>query len=180
MAINLLKIQPHKISRDLSGYITYIYGAPKTGKTTLGSQMPGALILAFERGYNALPGVIAQDITSWTELRQVYRELKKPEVQEVYKSIIIDTVDIAAALCEKYICNQLAIDALGDLGYGKGWTAFKKEFEEIFRGLTQLGYAVCFISHDKESVETIDGQEVTIIRPSLSNSSKSIKCLCVV
>ena len=34
MAINLLNIQPHKVSRDLSGYITFIYGAPKVGKTT--------------------------------------------------------------------------------------------------------------------------------------------------
>ena len=29
MPINLLGIEPHKVSRDLSGYITYIYGAPK-------------------------------------------------------------------------------------------------------------------------------------------------------
>ncbi len=29
MAINLLAIQPHKVSKDLSGYITFIYGAPK-------------------------------------------------------------------------------------------------------------------------------------------------------
>ena len=29
MAMDLLKIQPHKVSRDLSGYITFIYGAPK-------------------------------------------------------------------------------------------------------------------------------------------------------
>lgn len=28
MAINLLSIQPHKVSRDLSGYITYLYGIP--------------------------------------------------------------------------------------------------------------------------------------------------------
>ena len=28
--INLLAIQPHKVSRDLSGYITYVYGAGKT------------------------------------------------------------------------------------------------------------------------------------------------------
>ena len=28
--IDLLKIQPHKVSRDLSGYITYIYGIPNT------------------------------------------------------------------------------------------------------------------------------------------------------
>ena len=30
MAINLLALEPHKISRDLSGYITYVYGAPRT------------------------------------------------------------------------------------------------------------------------------------------------------
>ena len=47
MGINLLDIKPHKVSRDLSGYITYIYGAPKTGKTTLATQMNGALLLAF-------------------------------------------------------------------------------------------------------------------------------------
>ena len=62
MAIDLLKIQPHKVSRDLSGYITLLYGPAKVGKTTFGTQMPGHLLLAFERGYNALPGAMAQDI----------------------------------------------------------------------------------------------------------------------
>lgn len=64
-SINLMALEPHKVSRDLSGYITLIYGPPKVGKTTFGSKMPGALLLATERGYNALPGVIAQDITTW-------------------------------------------------------------------------------------------------------------------
>ena len=104
MAINLLGIEPHKVSRDLSGYITYIYGEPKTGKTTLATKMPQALLLAFERGYNAIPGIRAQDVSTWGELKQIVRELKKPEVQDVYKSILVDTVDIASALCEKYVC----------------------------------------------------------------------------
>ena len=30
MGINLLELTPHKVSRDLSGYITYVYGRPKT------------------------------------------------------------------------------------------------------------------------------------------------------
>jgi hypothetical protein len=42
--------------------------------------MPSPLLIAFEKGYAALPGVIAQDVTSWGEMKQVYRELKKPEV----------------------------------------------------------------------------------------------------
>lgn len=176
MAINLLGIQPHKVSRDLSGYITYIYGAPKTGKTTLASQMDGALLLAFEQGYNALPGVMAQDITSWGEMKQVFRELKKPEVQEVYKAVIVDTIDVAADRCKKYICQQNGIEDLGDLGYGKGWTKFKDEFNEVFRGLTQLGYAVFFIGHEKETMVTDaqTGVERMVIRPSLSNSTREV------
>ena len=176
MAINLLALKPHKVSRDLSGYITYIYGAPKTGKTTLASQMDGCLLLAFEQGYNALPGVIAQDITTWGEMKQVFRELKKPEVQAVYKAIIVDTIDVAADKCKKYICQQNGIEDLGDLGYGKGWTKFKDEFNEIFRGLTQLGYAVFFIGHHKEVTltDTSTGTERMVIRPSLSNSTREV------
>lgn len=175
MAINLLNIQPHKVSKDLSGYITYIYGAPKTGKTTLATQMDGALLLAFEPGYHALPGVMAQDVTSWADMKQIFRELKKPEVKETFKAIIVDTIDIAADRCKKYICNQNGIEDLGELGYGKGWTKFKEEFNEIFRGLTQLGYAVFFIGHDKlESVENPDGSKTQKIRPTLSNSVKTV------
>ena len=175
MAIDLLALKPHKVSRDLSGYITYIYGAPKCGKTTLATQMKGSLLLAFEPGYHALPGVMAQDITSWSEMKQVYRELKKPEVQATFKAVIIDTIDIAADRCKKYICNQNGIEDLGDLGYGKGWTKFKDEFNEVFRGLTQLGYAVFFIGHDKpETIDNPDGTKTQKIRPTLSNSTKTV------
>lgn len=59
MGINLLGIQPHKVSTDPSGYIIFIYGQAKVGKTTFATQMPKHLLLAFEKGYNALPGVIA-------------------------------------------------------------------------------------------------------------------------
>ena len=175
MAIDLLNLQPHKVSRDLSGYITYIYGAPKCGKTTLATQMEKPLLLAFEPGYHALPGVIAQDVTTWAEMKQVFRELKKPEVKDTFKSVIIDTIDIAADRCKKYICNQNGIEDLGDLGYGKGWTKFKDEFNEVFRGLTQLGYAVFFIGHDKpETIENPDGSKYQKIRPTLSNSTKTV------
>lgn len=172
MAINLLAIQPHKVSRDLSGYITFIYGAYKTGKTTLATQMDGALLLAFEQGYNALPGVLPQPVLTWGEMKQIYRELKKPEIRAVYKAVVVDTIDVAADLCKKYICQQNNIEELGDLGYGKGWTKFKDEFNEVFRGLTQLGYAVFFIGHDKEAKD--NNGNITNIRPALSNSTREV------
>ena len=126
MPIDLLSIQPHKISRDLSGYITYIYGAPKVGKTTLGAQMPSPILFAFERGYNAIAGVMAQDITSWSELKQAVRQLKQPEVKERFKSVIIDTVDIAATLCDKYVCSQNEVDSINKIPYGQCWNLLKK------------------------------------------------------
>ena len=176
MASDLLGIKPHKVSRDLSGYITCIYGPAKVGKTTFGSKMPGHLILAFERGYNALPGVMIQDVTSWGEMKQIVRELKKPEVKEVYKSIIIDTVDVAADACQKYVCNQLGIENIGDGGWtNNGWAKYKKEFVETFRTLTQLGYAVVFISHDKEKTIKLQGQpEYQQISSTMQSSAMAI------
>ena len=176
MAINLLTIQPHKVSRDLSGYITFLYGPPKCGKTTFGSRMPGHLILAFERGYNALPGAMIQDVTTWGEMKQIVRELKKPEVKAVYQSIIIDTADLAADACQKYICNQLGIDNIGDGGWTtNGRAKYKKEFEDVFRSLTQMGYAVVFLSHVKEkTIKSESGNEYTQIGSSMQSSALAI------
>lgn len=173
--INLMNLEPHKISRDLSGYITYIYGAPKIGKTTLGSQMPKPLILAFERGYNALAGVYVQDITSWSEMKQVVKELKKPEIKEKFTTIVVDTVDIAATCCEKFICGREGVNAIGEIPYGQGWSMLKKEFEDVFRTISQAGYAVCCIAHYKEGVFKLqDGTEYSIIRPSVSDTYNKI------
>lgn len=175
MAINLLSIQPHKVSRDLSGYITYVYGAGKTGKTTLASQMDHALLIAWEKGYNAIPGIMAQDVKSWSEMKMVLRELKKPEVQDAFKCIVIDTIDIAAAACEKYVCSQAGVDTLGAIPWGGGWSQVKKELEETFRTITQYGYALFFISHAKDKTfKREDGTEYNQIVPTLSTSYNEI------
>lgn len=175
MAIDLKSLQPHKVSRDLSGYITYIFGEAKTGKTTFASQMPAPLILAFEKGYNALPGVMAQDLTSWGEMKQVVRQLKDDELKERFKSIIIDTVDIAGSLCEKYVCSQAGVDTLGEIPYGQGWTKVKKEFEDTCRTITQLGYALVFISHAKDKTfKPKNGPEYNQVIPTCASSFNNI------
>ena len=176
MAINLLGLTPNKVSRDLSGYITYIYGPGGAGKTTFGVQAPGALLLAFERGYNALPGVLAQDITTWGQMKEVLRELKKPEVKSAFKTIIVDTVDIASVLCEKYICSQLGIENIGDGGWStNGWAKVKREWEQTFRAITMDGYAVVFISHSKDKTfKPKNGNEYNQIVPSCSTAYNEI------
>lgn len=176
MAIDLKALQPHKVSRDLSGYITYIYGPGGSGKTTFGSQMPKPLLIAFEKGYNALPGVIAQDVTTWGEMKQVLRQLDDPDVKSMFSSVVIDTVDIASQLCEKYLCSQLGIENIGDGGWGvNGWAKVKKEWEQTFRSIAMKGYAVVFISHSKEKTITRkDGTSYNGIAPSCSTAYNEI------
>ena len=175
MAINILQVQPHKVSRDLCGYTMLFYGAPKTGKTTIASKFPKSLLLAFETGYLAIPGVMAQPITKWSEFKQVLKQLDTPEAHEAYSNIIVDTVDIAYDLCEKYICNNNGVTSIGDLGYGKGYALAKKEFDEALRKIPQLGYGLIMISHDQDKIfKDEDGKEYNQIVPTLGNQPRLV------
>lgn len=64
MAIDICALQPNVVNRNLLGYSFLFYGDPKTGKTTIASKFPKALLLAFEKGYMAIPGIMAQPINS--------------------------------------------------------------------------------------------------------------------
>lgn len=176
MAIDLLALEGNKVSRDLSGYITYIYAEGGAGKTSLGAQMPAPLLLSFEKGYSTIPGVFAQDINSWSEFRQVLRELKKKEVKEKFKTIVFDTVDIASQLAEKYICQQLGIENIGDGGWAtNGWAKVKREWEQSIRSVIAEGYAVLFISHAKDKTFTRkNGTSYNQIVPSCSTAYNEI------
>ena len=67
MAIDIFNIQPHQVSYNLKGYSVFFYGDPKTGKTTTAARFPHSLLLAFEKGYMAIPGIMAQPINNWAE-----------------------------------------------------------------------------------------------------------------
>lgn len=137
--------------------------------------MNKSLLIAWQKGYNAIPGIMAQDVKSWSEMKIILRELKKPEVQEAYKCIVIDTIDIAAAACQKYVCSQNGVDTLGDLAWGKGWSLVKRQLEQTFRTITQLGYALFFISHAKDKTfKKENGTEYNQVVPTLSTSYNEI------
>lgn len=159
MDIDLLGLQPHKVSRDLRGYSVFFYGEPKSGKTTIASKFPDALLLAFEKGYNALAGVMAQPINSWAEFIKVNRQLKDEKVKEKFATIIIDTADIAYEYCEKYICSNNGVDTVGDIPYGKGYELVGKEFDSKLRNIVQMGYGIVLISHATDKVFTNESGE---------------------
>ena len=143
----------------------------------MSAMWPKPLLCAFEKGYNALVGIRPADITTWGDFKAICRQLKKPEAKEIYETIVIDTIAIAYALCEKYILAREGVQAIGDIGYGKGWGMLKDEFETTFRELTQLGYAIVFIAHSKsKSTEYTDeeGNALSALAPDLPNAAYQI------
>ena len=166
--IDILSIEPTVISRDLKGKYLLLYGKPKTGKTTMASRFPKNLLIAFEKGYNAIDGIKAVDINKWSEFRQVLRQLEKPEAQAMYDTITIDTTTIAYEMCEQFVCSQNGVQSIRDIPWGQGWTLVKKEFETCLRKITMLGYGLVLISHiEMRKEKTADDSEIEILAPSM-------------
>lgn len=157
---NLMELTPHVIDPSLNGKIFWFYGEPSTRKTSVATKFPGALLLATENGYKFINGVIAQRISSWGEVKQVYRQLKNPEVQEKFKTIVFDRADTLYDYCKQYICSIKGISDLGELAYSAGYTAAKKEFNSIIKGIESLGYGMVFITHDKVDMEKQTKQDL--------------------
>ena len=148
----------------------------KTGKTTTAAQFDNALLLAFETGFLAIEGCMAQPINRWSEFKQVLKQLKDPKAHEVYSNIIVDTADIAYDLCEKYICNQAGVSSINEIPYGQGWGKAAKEFDEALRAIPQMGFGLVLISHSQDKVfkDEQTGEEYNQIVPTLGNKPRLI------
>ena len=175
--IDIFSLEPSKISRDLKGKFLLIYGQPKTGKSTFGSQLPRALFMNFEQGTNALAGIKSQPILRWTDAKKVLTQLRKPQAKEIFDTIVVDTASIAWQLCEKYICQRENVDSIRDVPWGQGWNMLKQEFSEFWREITLLGFGILFIAHSKDKpteMRNEDGEAITAVCPDLPNQCYTI------
>lgn len=174
---SIFDLEPSKISRDLKGKFLLIYGQPKTGKSTFGSQLPRALFMNFEQGTNALAGIRSMPIMKWTDAKKVLSELRQPKAREMYDSVVVDTASIAWQLCERYICQREGVDSIRDVPWGQGWTMLKTEFSEFWREITLLGFGILFIAHSKDKpteMRNEDGEAITAVCPDLPNQCYTI------
>ena len=175
MAIDIFNIQPTTISRDLKGKFVCIYSLPKVGKTSMACQFPKNLLCAFEKGYNAIAGIKPVDIAKWSDFKLVLRQLEKPEARQMYDTVTLDTIGIAWEMCEQFVCAQNGVQKIGDIPWGGGYTACKKEFESCLRKITQLGYGLVVIAHvDRRIEKRSDDSEVEIIAPSIPKRAYDI------
>lgn len=190
--IDLLNLEPNKVSTDLSSYTTMIYGNPKAGKTSLAYGLFGqkALFLGFENGTRTLSGVMAVPVNSWDDLVKdkkvedkesgekkkypsINKQLKDPKVQERFKVLVIDTTDLMYDMAVKFVCDRESVEDLSDIGFGKGYAMVDELFKEQLIEWERMGYRLFFISHaeDKKlNVKDHKGieREISKFSPSLN------------
>lgn len=151
----LLPTEKTKPKTDFESFTTLIYGAPKTGKSTLASQFESPLFLATEAGLNSLETYNVM-IDSWTTFLVACKEISAGGHQ--FKTIVIDTVDNLFDLCSVFICKRNNIQYEGDLEWGKGFKFVKDEFRRAINKLSLLPYGLVFISHtDLVDIKTRTG-----------------------
>lgn len=173
--MHLWEVEKNVISRDLKGKYVLLYGKPKSGKTTAACSFPDAILLAFEKGYNAIGNAFPFDINKWSDYKMALRDLADQRTKDRFKTVIIDTVSICWDMCEKFVCQQNGVQKISDIPWGAGYTACKKEFENSLRQITQLGYGVVLIAHSASRVEkTADGSDIEIISPDLPKRASEV------
>src|SRR5690554_6621265 len=99
--INLLNLEPNKVSTDLTQYPLVIMGETGDGKTfslnkyltEISPEGTKPLFIMTEDRHKFVQGIMAQRLTKISELISVVNQFKNPAVRKLYSCVVLDTVD---------------------------------------------------------------------------------------
>lgn len=131
---------------------TCIYGVEGIGKSTFASQFPSPLFIDLDNGTSQLNVDRVTDVADWAELKKIVDQFGTDEDFKGYKTLVIDTADAAAAMCERYIISKKAPgkSSIEDIPYGKGYKMLAEEFSVFLCKLEALileGKNVVVLAH---------------------------------
>lgn len=174
--INLRELKPEPIVKSLKGQKIYLYGSNDTGKTFQSAKLPKPLLLMTEPGGNAV-ACPKQTVTKWAIFKDIVSQLTSERVdkndkdgrlewetmQDLFLTIIIDTVDNLVDEAEKSVCQEFGVRDLSEIDKSEanGWAIYRKDFKTQIDRLCQFGYTVVFIGHEEVETRDENGNKVT-------------------
>lgn len=180
--IDLLNLQPNKVSTDLTQYPMTLLALTGHGKTTTLKKMLESfstdgrkpLFLMFEDRYQGIPNIMAVRIHDMMELQQVLIQLRSnPKLKEIYSCVVIDTVQKFEAMAIRYTCQTKSVEILDDIGaYGKG-TKYYRNNLQILEDIKNVGLPVHYLAQADEVTDK-DGNTKFIIKMADKNTYKMI------
>lgn len=129
---------------------TVIYGSEGIGKSTLASQMPGAVFFDLEGGTQRLD--VKRVNHRFKDHNEVIDAMTEVMTMKDVKTIVIDTIDALELLIIKAVCKKYGKDGIESFGYGKGYTYVGEElkrFLEACDGVIARGINVTLLAHAK-------------------------------
>lgn len=153
--MGIFDVKPNVVTRDLSGKSFLFYGERKSGKTTNACKFPKHIILAFEKGYGLIPNAMGLPINNWREALEAKRDLIKEanavangeKSETTFKTIVVDTIDLAYDMCERYILDKEGVEYLDETEKMRGYRAVSREYDKFFQDIVRAGYTLVCISH---------------------------------
>lgn len=176
MAIDIMNLTPTKVKPGLEGKIILLSGEKKTGKTTFLSKLPDCLIIGCEPGTNLISGAMVQPCNTWTEFKQIVKQLKSDEAKAKFKFIGIDPLGILWNLCAKFTWMQKNDGSdLSDYEIGISQNKSMNEFSSAIMDIAREGYGLVMISHitAKDVPNDIGFKYGTEIMPDLPKRPRS-------
>lgn len=183
-------LKPHKVVADAFNYKYVIAGRPKAGKTSLvygivkekyNGDLSKLLLVAFEKGYNALNGIFAEDMNEWTDFVELVDDLIAEKDDIPFRIIAIDTVDEMAKMATSHLLKVQSrkqgkkFESINDLAYGKGYELLDNMISEQLQKLDKAGFSLIYITHDKDrTFETREGLKYDKTTLSLSGRVRDL------
>lgn len=169
--VDLFNLKATGIDKDLSHYNFTITGQFGAGKSTFANELfnkisGDVVVFGFEDRFKGINGIRVVRMTSWDDARAYLKQIKKGVKENgrlPFKTVIIDPVGVAGAMCMKYICKREGVSEIGDISYGGGYSMFKTEYEGYIDELRALGIKVEQVSHGRmESIKPPRGEEYNV------------------
>lgn len=166
-----------KPGSTVSDYITCWYGPPGVGKTTFAANLfKRPLFLSTDRGTRFI-STRRIEVGSWLDVEGALEALEAhdpDELRKLYDAVVIDHVDDVCTFGEEYVCQQLGIEGLEELEWGRGWKAYKQVLRGLVYRLMKTGLAISFIAH--EQVKEIADRAIKISRtqPAMPKSAWNV------
>lgn len=113
-----------------------IYGPEGIGKSTLAAYFPDPLFIDTEGSTKRLDVKRLPNPSSWNMLQEEIKYVI--QTPGLCKTLIIDTLDWAEALCNTAVCAKYKKTGIEDFGYGKGYIYAKEEFGKFLNLLSDV------------------------------------------
>lgn len=165
------------VEKSVKGKSYFFYGVNGTGKTFNAIRYPKPFVIAWEDGLKAHGGIPVARPTKWSDVYKILKQFKRPEVRDLYETIVIDTAEKMGEKLQSHVLSANGVTKLSEIDNGDGYLQIGSEIGKFIDGITELGYTVIFVGHPKD-VQEKDSKGLKYIRKEPEGNKRVVKAIC--